>query len=63
MKARSKFRKFKKFIATPKEFVPFVIETQDRWGFHAREVFRKIYARIPLKGSRFLEIIDNKGSL
>ena len=30
MKARSKFRKYKKVIAASKEFVPFVIETQGR---------------------------------
>ena len=35
-----------------KEFVPFVIETQGRWGFHARELFKSIYAKIPIKGSR-----------
>jgi hypothetical protein len=39
-------------IASVKEFVPFVIETQGRWGFHARELFKSIYAKIPIKGSR-----------
>ena len=52
MKARSKFTKYRKAIATVKEFVPFVIETQGRWGFHARELFKSIYAKIPVKGSR-----------
>ena len=49
IKYRSKFRKYKEVIATSKEFVPFVIETQGRWGFHAREIFKSIYAKIPLK--------------
>jgi hypothetical protein len=52
MKARSKFTKYRKAIAAVKEFVPFVIETQGRWGFHARELFKSIYAKIPIKGSR-----------
>ena len=52
MKARSKLSKYKKAIASVKEFVPFVIETQGRWGFHAREFFKSIYAKIPIKGSR-----------
>ena len=52
IKARSKFSKYKKVIASAKEFVPFVIETQGRWGFHAREFFKTIYAKIPIKGSR-----------
>jgi len=52
VKARSKFSKYRKAIASVKEFVPFVIETQGRWGFHAREFFKSIYARIPIKGSR-----------
>ena len=52
MKARSKFTKYKSGIASSKEFVPFVIETQGRWGFHAREVFKSIYAKITIKGSR-----------
>ena len=51
MKARSKFSKYKKAIASVKEFVPFVIETQGRWGFHAREFFKSVYAEIPIKGS------------
>jgi hypothetical protein len=52
MKARHKFSKCKKVIASVKEFVPFVTETQGRWGFHARELFKSIYAKIPIKGSR-----------
>jgi len=52
MKARSKISKYEEVIATSKEFVLFVIETQDRWGFLAREIFKSIYAKIPLKGSR-----------
>jgi hypothetical protein len=52
LKARTKFSKYKKVIASVKEFVPFVIETQGRWGFHARELFKSIYAKIPIKGSR-----------
>ena len=42
--------KYKRVIASTKEFVPFVIETQGRWGFH--EIFKSIYAKIPVKGSR-----------
>jgi predicted GH43/DUF377 family glycosyl hydrolase len=52
IKARQKFSKYKRVIASTKEFVPFVIETQGRWGFHAREIFKSIYAKIPVKGSR-----------
>ena len=52
IKARSKLSKYRKAIASVKEFVPFVIETQGRWGFHAREFFKSIYAKIPIKGSR-----------
>ena len=52
MKARSKFRKYKEVIAASKEFVQFVIETQGRWGFHAREIFKSVYAKIPLRESR-----------
>jgi len=52
IKARSKLRKYNQVIASAKELVPFVIETQGRWGFPAREIFKKIYARIPLQGSR-----------
>ena len=52
LKARTKFSKYKKAIASVKEFVPFVIETQGRWGFHARELFKSIYAKIPIRGSR-----------
>ena len=51
LKARSKFAKYKKVIATSKEFVPFVIETQGRWSFHAREFYKSVYAKIPIKGS------------
>jgi hypothetical protein len=52
IKARSKFSKYRKVIASVKEFVPFVIETQGRWGFHAREFFKSMYAKIPIRGSR-----------
>ena len=52
IKARSKLRKYNQVIASAKELVPFVIETQGRWGFPAREIFKKIYAKIPLQGSR-----------
>ena len=52
IKARQKFSKYKRIIASTKEFVPFVIETQGRWGFHAREIFKSIYAKIPVKASR-----------
>ena len=52
IKARSKLRKYNQVIASSKELVPFVIETQGRWGFPAREFFKKIYAKIPLQGSR-----------
>ena len=52
IKAKSKFTKYREVVAASKEFVPFVIETQGRWGFHAREVFKSIHAKIPLKGSR-----------
>ena len=52
IKAKSKLRKYNKVIAADKELVPFVIETQGRWGFPAREIFKKIYANIPLQGSR-----------
>ena len=51
-KARSKYTKYKKVMAVSKEFVPFVIETQGRWGFHAREFFKSVYAKIPIKCSR-----------
>ena len=52
IKARQKFSKYKRVIASTKEFVPFVIETQGRWGFHAREIFKSIYAKIPVRASR-----------
>ena len=52
IKAKSKLRKYKAVVAAFKEFIPFVIETQDRWRFHAREIFKRIYAKIPLQGSR-----------
>ena len=39
IKAKSKLRKYNKVIAAAKELVPFVIETQGRWGFPAREFF------------------------
>ena len=52
IKAKSKLRKYNQVIASAKELVPFVIETQGRWGFPARENFKKIYAKIPLQGSR-----------
>ena len=52
LKARSKLRKYNQVIASDKEFVPFVIEAQGRWGFPARQIFKKIYSKIPLKGSR-----------
>ena len=48
----TKFSKYREAIASIKEFVPFVIEAQGRWGFHARELFKSIYAKIPIKGSR-----------
>ena len=51
-KARSKFSKYKKVMPASKEFVPFVIETQGRCGFHAREFFKSIYAKIPIRGFR-----------
>ena len=51
-KARSKLRKYRQVIAMSKEFVSFLIETQGRWGFHARGMFKLIYAKIPLQGSR-----------
>ena len=51
-KARSKFAKYSGVMAQSKEFVPFVLETQGRWGFHAREFFKSVYAKIPIKGSR-----------
>jgi len=51
-KAKSKLRKYNRVIAASKDFVPFVIETQGRWGFPAREFFKRIYAKIPLQGSR-----------
>ena len=51
-KAKSKLRKYNKVIAAAKELVPFVIETQGRWGFPAREFFKMVYAKIPLQGSR-----------
>jgi len=50
IKARSKLRKYNQVIASAKEFVPFVIEAQGRWGFPARQIFKRIYAKIPLKG-------------
>ena len=59
LKARTKFSKYKKAIASVKEFVPFVIETQGRWGFHARELFKSIYAKIPIRGSRVSVTIGN----
>ena len=52
IKARSKLRKYNQVIASSKELVPFVIETQGRWGFSDREIFKRIYAKIPLQGSR-----------
>ena len=52
LKAWSKLRKYNQVIASAKEFVPFVIEAQGRWGFPARQIFKRIYAKIPLKGSR-----------
>jgi hypothetical protein len=52
LKARSKLRKYNQVIASAKEFVPFVIEAQGRWGFPARQIFKRVYAKIPLKGSR-----------
>ena len=52
IKARTKFSKYRKAIATVKEFEPFVIKTQGRWGFHAGELFKSIYAKISIKGSR-----------
>jgi len=52
LKARTKFSKYRKAIVSIKEFVPFVIEAQGRWGFHARELFKSIYAKIPIKGSK-----------
>ena len=51
-KAKSKLRKYNRVISASKELVPFVIETQGRWGFPAREFFKMIYAKIPLQGSR-----------
>ena len=52
IKARYKLRKYNQVIASAKELAPFVIETQGRWGFPVREIFKKIYAKIPLQGSR-----------
>lgn len=40
IKARSKLCKFNAVIAASREFVPFVTETQGRWGFLAREIFK-----------------------
>ena len=53
-KARSKFAiaTYRGVMAQSKEFVPFVLETQGRWGFHAREFFKLVHAKIPIKGSR-----------
>ena len=51
-KAKSNLRKYNKVISAAKELVPFVIETQGRWGFPAREFFKMVYAKIPLQGSR-----------
>ena len=51
IKAKSKLRQYNQVIASAKELVPFVIETQGTWGFPAREIFKKIYAKIPLQGN------------
>ena len=59
LKARSKFAKYKKVIATSKEFVPFVIETQGSLGFHAREFFKSVYVRFQLRDLEYQEIIGN----
>ena len=40
MKVRLKFRKYKEVTAASKEFVPFVIEAQGKWGCNAREIFK-----------------------
>ena len=48
-KARSKLRKYNQVIAASKEQAPFVIEAQGRWGFPARDIFKRIYAKIPFK--------------
>ena len=49
IKASSKLRKYNQVIASAKEFVPFVKEGQGRWGFPARQIFKRIYAKIPLR--------------
>ena len=58
-KARSKLTKYKKVMAASKEFFPFVIETQGRWGFHAREFFNLSMPKSQLKVLEFRETIGN----
>ena len=53
MAARKKWDKYRFLLKGPQQqLVPFVLETQGRWGHCARQLFKRIFSKIPIAANR-----------
>ena len=53
MKAKNKWDKYRFLIKnSQQQLVPFVLEVQGRWGHCARQLFKRIFSKIPIAANR-----------
>ena len=51
--ARRKWDRYRFLLKGPQQqLVPFVLETQGRWGHCARQLFKRIFSKIPIAANR-----------
>ena len=53
IKAKNKWDKYRFLLKGPQQLlVPFVLEVQGRWGHSARQLFKRIFSKIPIMANR-----------